>query len=153
MGYYRLAGDPARKEPSLKDVVTALVSEGEGFSGVEFQTASAQSREAFVWELKEKIKNRGWTRRLMVKPPQPEQDLDKPEVFRTPDKPITASGLLRAWSFRHRMDKFSEGAKDNLGFDQDQVRSDRAIRRHGDWVGLRYRSLIYPRESKFLPLE
>jgi hypothetical protein len=65
----------------------------------------------------------------------------------TSDKESHPCDLLRAWSFRDRVDKFYECAKDNLGFDQYQVRSDRAIRRHWYLVFLMYSYLIYHRQK------
>jgi hypothetical protein len=54
--------------------------------------------------------------------------------------------LLRGWSFRDSIDKFYQCSKDELGFDpcdaiakaQNQVRGDRAIRRHWYMVFLMY---------------
>jgi hypothetical protein len=145
--YYCLPGEPARNEHYLKDVVTALVGESQCFERVEFVTASGQRREVFVRELEIKIKNLGWRRVLICKPSAEETDLDQMDIFMTNDKGISQKNLVRAWSFRDRIDKFYECAKDNLGFDQYQVRSDRAIRRHWYLVYLVYSYLIYNRQK------
>jgi len=146
--YYRLPGEPARNEHYLKDVVTALVGESQSFLRVEFERASGEIREVFVRELEEvKIKNLGKRRVLICKPTAEETELEQMDVFMTNDKEISQRKLLRAWSFRDRIDKFYECAKDNLGFDQYQVRSDRAIRRHWYLVFLMYSYLIYHRQK------
>jgi len=102
-------------------------------------------------ELELKIKNQGWRRVLICKPKAEETDpdLEQTDVFMTNDKEISQGNLLRAWSFRDRIDKdkFYECAKDNLGFDQYQVRSDRAIRRHWYLAFLMYTYLMYHRQE------
>lgn len=128
--YYRLLGEPARNEHYLKDVVTALVGEIQCFVRVEVERANGEMAEVFVRELELKIKNLGWRRVFICKPSAQELDLEQMDVLMTNDKEISVEQLVRAWSFRDRIDKFYECAKDNLGFDQYQVRSDRAIRRH-----------------------
>ena len=56
------------------------------------------------------------------------------------------SFLLRSWSFRDKIDKLYQRAKDELGFDQYQVRDEKAISRHWYMVFLMYSFLIFHRQ-------
>jgi DDE superfamily endonuclease len=145
--YYRLPGEPARNEHYLKDVVTALVGEELCFVRVGFERANGDMAEVFVREIELKIKNLGWRRVFICKPSAQELDLEQMDVLMTNDQAISLEQLVRAWSFRDRIDKFYECAKDNLGFDQYQVRSDRSIRRHWYLVFLMHSYLIYHRQK------
>jgi len=67
-----------------------------------------------------------------------EHDMKKIYVLMSNDFDSEIPLLLRGWSFRDSIDKFYQRSKDELGFDQcdaiakaqNQVRGDRAIRRH-----------------------
>ena len=73
--------------------------------------------------------------------------MDKIEVLMTTDYESPAAVLPHDWSFRNKIDKFYQHGKDNLGFDQYQVRSDRAIRRHWYMVFLMYSYLVAQRQQ------
>ena len=54
--------------------------------------------------------------------------------------------LHRSWSFRDKIDKFYQRAKDDLGFDQYQVRSEKAISRHWYLVFLIFSFFTFHRQ-------
>lgn len=143
--YYQLPDEIARNEHRLGEVVTLL--EAECFSKVEYLTASGEERTVYVKDLFLKIKGIGKHRVLIVKPASDEVNLDKIEVLMTTDETSKAAVILRDWSFRDKIDKFYQHGKDELGFDQYQVRGDRAIRRHWYLVFLMYSYLIAQRQQ------
>ena len=103
------------------------------------------------------IKGIGKHRVLVVKPTPDEASMDKIEVLMTTDYKLPAAALLRDWSFRDKIDKFYQHGKDDqgrerctiafMGFDQYQVRNDRAIRRHWYMVFLMYSYLVAQRQQ------
>ncbi len=143
----------ARNEHRLGEVVT----EAECFSEVEYTTASGEARKVYVFDVLMKIKGIGKHRVLIVKPSPDEVEMDNIEVLMTTDENSETADLLRDWSFRSagvavsnfpdKIDKFYQRGKDDLGFDQYQVRSDRAIRRHWIMVFLMYSYLIAQRQQ------
>ena len=143
--YYRLPGETARNEHRLGEVVTLL--EAECFSKVEYLTASGEQRTVFVKEMFLKIKGIGKRRVLGVKPTAEEVDLDKIVTLMTTDETADKTVILRNWSYRDKIDKFYQRGKDDLGFDQYQVRGDRSIRRHWYLVFLMYSYLIAQRQQ------
>ena len=143
--YYQLPHEVARNEHRLGEVVTLL--EAECFSEVEYTTASGKSRKVYVFDVLMKIKGIGKHCVLIVKPSPDEVDMDNIEVLMTTDENSRAEDLLRDWSFRDKIDKFYQRGKDDLGFDQYQVRSDKAIRRHWIMVFLMYSYLIAQRQQ------
>jgi len=87
--------------------------------------------------MKLKIKNLPGKRRvLIVKPTKEEHDLRKIYVLMSNDFDSEIPLLLRGWSFRDSIDKFYQRSKDELGFDQYQVRGDRASVVIGIWYFL-----------------
>lgn len=143
--YYQLPCEVARNEHRLGEVVTLL--EAECFSEVKYSTASGEVRTVYVLDIFLKIKGIGKHRVLIVKPTPDEVDMDKIEVLMTTDEKSEAAVLLRDWSFRDKIDKFYQHGKDDLGFDQYQVRNDRAIRRHWYMVFLMYSYLVAQRQQ------
>jgi len=143
--YYQLPHEVARNEHRLGEVVTLL--EAECFSEIEYTTASGEARTVYVCDVLMKIKGIGKHRVLIVKPSPDEVKMDNIEVLMTTDENSKAEDLLRDWSFRDKIDKFYQRGKDDLGFDQYQVRSDKAIRRHWIMVFLMYSYLIAQRQQ------
>jgi len=143
--YYQLPHEVARNEHRLGEVVTLLGAEC--FSEVEYTTASGEARTVYVFDVYLKIKGIGKHRVLIVKPSPDEIDMDKIDVLMTTDENSKTADLLRDWSFRDKIDKFYQRTKDDLGFDQYQVRSDRAIRRHWIMVFLMYSYLVAQRQQ------
>ena len=143
--FFRLPGEPARNEHYMRDVVTALADDA--FSAIQCTKANGELCTVYVAEIRLKIKNLAGKRRvLVVKPTSEEKDMELIDVLMTNDTYSDASFLLRSWSFRDKIDKFYQRAKDDLGFDQYQVRDEKSISRHWYMVFLMYSFLIFHRQ-------
>jgi len=126
--FCRLHDEPDSVEHNVKELVTSM--EEDAFIKTEYTKANGEGCIAYVAEMKLKIKNLPGKRRiLIVKPTKEEQDMRKIYVLMSNDFDSEIPLLLRGWSFRDSIDKFYQRGKDELGFDQYQVRGDRAIRR------------------------
>jgi hypothetical protein len=143
--YFRLSGEKNREEHSVKDVVTTLREDL--FSVIQYTKANGEVRTAYVADISMKIKNLPGKRRvLIVKPTLEEQDMKNIDVLMSNDTLSDVPSILRGWSFRDKIDKFYLHGKDDLGFDQYQVRDDKPIRRHWYMVFLMYSFIIWHRQ-------
>jgi len=143
--FCRLHDEPDSVEHNVKELVTSI--EEDAFIKTEYTKANGEGCIAYVAEMKLKIKNLPGKRRvLIVKPTKEEQDMRKIYVLMSNDFDSEIQLLLRGWSFRDSIDKFYQRGKDELGFDQYQVRGDRAIRRHWYMVFLMYSYIIFHRQ-------
>ena len=143
--FCRLCDDIDSVEHNVKELVTSM--EEDAFIKTEYTKANGEGCIAYVAEMKLKIKNLPGKRRvLIVKPTKEEHDLRKIYVLMSNDFESEIPLLLRGWSFRDSIDKFYQRSKDELGFDQYQVRGDRAIRRHWYMVFLMYSYIIFHRQ-------
>jgi len=140
-----LFDEPDSVEHNVKELVTSM--EEDAFSRTDYNKANGEICMAYVAEMKLKIKNLPGKRRvLIVKPTKEEHDLRKIYVLMSNDFDSEIPLLLRGWSFRDSIDKFYQRSKDELGFDQYQVRGDRAIRRHWYMAFLMYSYIIFHRQ-------
>lgn len=142
--FFHLPDEPARNEHYMRDIVIAL--EDDAFCQVSYAKANGDSYTVYVADMIIKVKNLGKRRVLIVKPSKEEKNLDEIEVLMTNDTDSSVSFLLHSWSFRDKIDKFYERGKDDLGFDQYQVRDDKPIRRHWYMVFLMDSFLIWHRQ-------
>jgi hypothetical protein len=143
--FFRLPGEPARNEHYMKDVATTLGDDN--FSLVEYTKANGEVCARYVADISLKVKNLPGKRRvLIVKPTVEEKNMDEVDVLMTNDTSSDVASLLRGWSFRDAVDKFYQRGKDDLGFDQYQVRDDKPIRRHWYMVFLMYSFIIWHRQ-------
>jgi hypothetical protein len=143
--FCRLHGDIDSVEHNVKELVTSI--EEDAYSKTEYTKANGEACIAFVAEMKLKIKNLPGKRRVLIfKPTREEQDMRKIGVLMSNDFDSEIALLLRGWSFRDSIDKFYQRSKDELGFDQYQVRGDRSIRRHWYMVFLMYSYIIFHRQ-------
>jgi hypothetical protein len=150
--FFHLVGEPARNEHYMRDIVIAL--EDDAFCEVGYTKANGDSCIVYVADMIIKVKGLGKRRILIVKPSKSEKNLDEIEVLMTNDSDSDsnsdfkseASFLLHSWSFRDRIDKFYERGKDDLGFDQYQVRDEKPINRHWYMVFLMDSFLIWHRQ-------
>lgn len=143
--FCRLRDDLDSVEHNVKELVTSI--EEDAFSRTDYNKANGEVCIAYVAEMKLKIKNLPGKRRvLIVKSIKEEHDLRKIYVLMSNDFDSEIPLLLRGWSFRDSIDKFYQRSKDELGFDQYQVRGDRAIRRHWYMVFLMYSYIIFHRQ-------
>jgi len=140
-----LSGDKSPSAHSVKDFVTVLSDDA--FLEVQYTKANGEVSTAYVVDISLKIKNLPDKKRVLIVKPTPfEDDMDNIDVLMTNDTESSISFLLRSWSFRDKIDKFYQRGKDDLGFDQYQVRDERSIRRHWYMVFLMYSFLIRHRQ-------
>jgi|GEM_PF-282254 len=138
-------GEESIEEHSVKELVTSL--EDDAFSEVDYTKVKGKKQKAYVADTTLKVKNLpGEHRVLIVKPTPQEKDMDKIDVLMSNDTLSDVASMLRGWSFRDSIDKFYLRGKDDLGFDQYQVRDDRPIRRHWYMVFLMYSFIIWHRQ-------
>jgi len=143
--YFRLPGEKNREEHSVKDVVTTLREDA--FSKTEYRKANREVHTVYVADISMKIKNLPGKRRvLIVKPTLEEKDMKNIDVLMSNDTLSDVPSILRGWSFRDKIDKFYLHGKDDLGFDQYQVRGDKPICRHWYMVFLMYSFIIWHRQ-------
>ena len=143
--YFRFPGEKNREEHSVKDVATTLREDA--FCERQYTKANGQGCTVYVAEMMMKIKNLPGKRRvLMVKPTPEEKDMRNIDVLMSNDTLSDTPSILRGWSFRDAIDKFYLRGKDDLGFDQYQVRDDKPIRRHWYMVFLMYSFIIWHRQ-------
>jgi hypothetical protein len=143
--YFRLPGDESIDEHSVKDVVTTLSDDA--YSAVQYTKANGDICTVYVADLRMKVKNLPGKRRvLIVKPTPQEKDMRSIDVLMSSDTLSDVPSLLHGWSFRDKIDKFYLRGKDDLGFDQYQVRDDKPIRRHWYMVFLMYTFVIWHRQ-------
>lgn len=143
--YFRLPADESPSEYQIKDLVTVLSDDA--FVEIQYTKANGEKCLAYVVDFSLKIKNLPGIRRLLiVKPTRKEKDMDNIDILMTNDTQSSVSFILRSISFRDKIDKFYQRGKDELGFDQYQVRDDRSIRRHWYMVFLMYSFLIRHRQ-------
>ena len=143
--YFRLPGEESIGEHSIKELVTSL--ENDAFPEVQYTKANGEVRRAYVTDITVKVKNLPGERRvLIVKPIPQEKDIDNIDVLMSNDTLSDIPSMLRGWSFRDAIDKFYLRGKDDLGFDQYQVRDDKPIRRHWYMVFLMYSFIIWHRQ-------
>jgi hypothetical protein len=143
--YFPLPGDESTDEHSVKDVVTTLSDDA--YSEVQYTKANGDICTVYVADLRMKVKNLPGKRRvLIVKPTLQEKDMRSIDVLMSSDTLSDVPSLLHGWSFRDKIDKFYLRGKDDLGFDQYQVRDDKPIRRHWYMVFLMYTFVIWHRQ-------
>jgi len=143
--YFRLPGEKNREEHSVKDVVTTL--EVDAFSETQYTKANGEEHTVYVADISLKIKNLPGKRRvLIVKPTPQEKDMRNIDVLMSNDTLSDVPSMLHSWSFRDCIDKFYLRGKDDLGFDQYQVRDDKPIRRHWYMVFFMYTFIIWHRQ-------
>jgi hypothetical protein len=139
--YFRLPVEKNREEHSVKDVVT------NAFCRTQYTKANGDICTVYVADLRMKVKNLPGKRRvLIVKPTLQEKDMRSIDVLMSSDTLSDVPSLLHGWSFRDKIDKFYLRGKDDLGFDQYQVRDDKPIRRHWYMVFLMYTFVIWHRQ-------
>lgn len=145
--YFRLPGEKNREEHSVKDVVTTSFAIEDAFSRTEYRKANGEVRTVYVADMSVKIKNLPGKRRvLIVKPTPQEKNMKNIDVLMSNDILSDVPSILGGWSFRDKIDKFYLHGKDDLGFDQYQVRGDTPIRRHWYMVFLMYSFIIWHRQ-------
>jgi hypothetical protein len=143
--YFSLPGEKNKEEHSVKDVVTTLKEDA--FSKTQYIKANGEVRTVYVADMSMKIKNLPGKRRvLIVKPTLEEKNMKNIDVLMSNDTLSDVPSILRGWSFRDKIDKFYLRGKDDLGFDQYQVRNDKPIRRHWYMVFLMYSFIIWHRQ-------
>ena len=143
--YFPLPGDESTDEHSVKDVVTTL--NDDAYSETQYTKANGDICTVYVADLRMKVKNLPGKRRvLIVKPTLQEKDMRSIDVLMSNDTLSDVPSLLHGWSFRDKIDKFYLRGKDDLGFDQYQVRDDKPIRRHWYMVFLMYTFVIWHRQ-------
>jgi hypothetical protein len=143
--YINLPGNNSPSYHQVRDLVTVLSDDA--FVQIQYTKANGEVYTVYVVDINLKIKNLPGERRvLIVTPTREEKNMDKIDVLMTNDTESSAPFILRSWSFRDKIDKFYERGKDDLGFDQYQVRDDRSIRRHWYMVFLMYSFLIRHRQ-------
>ncbi len=143
--YFTLPGDESTDEHSVKDVVTIL--NDDAYSKTQYTKANGDICTVYVADLRMKVKNLPGKRRvLIVKPTLQEKDMRSIDVLMSNDTLSDVPSLLHGWSFRDKIDKFYLRGKDDLGFDQYQVRDDKPIRRHWYMVFLMYTFVIWHRQ-------
>jgi len=143
--YLDLSGDNSPSEHPVKDLVTVLSDDA--FLEVQYTKANGEVCTVYVADIKVKVKNlHGMRRVLIVKPTKEDKNMDNIDVLMTNDTKKGVPFLLRSFSFRDKIDKFYERGKDDLGFDQYQVREEKSIRRHWYMVFLMYTFLIRHRQ-------
>ena len=146
--YFPLPGDESNEstdEHSVKDVVTTL--NDDAYSETRYAKANGDICTVYVADLHMKVKNLPGKRRvLIVKPTLQEKDMRSIDVLMSNDTLSDVPSLLHGWSFRDKIDKFYLRGKDDLGFDQYQVRDDKPIRRHWYMVFLMYTFVIWHRQ-------
>jgi hypothetical protein len=143
--YFPLPGDEFTDEHSVKDVVTTLSDDA--YSAVQYTKANGDICTVYVADLRMKVKNLPGKRRVViVKPTLQEKDMRSIDVLMSSDTLSDVPSLLHGWSFRDKIDKFYLRGKDDLGFDQYQVRDDKPIRRHWYMVFLMYTFVIWHRQ-------
>jgi hypothetical protein len=143
--YFSLPGDESTDEHSVKDVVTTL--NDDAYSETQYTKANGDICTVYVADLRMKVKNLPGKRRvLIVKPTRQEKDMRSIDVLMSNDTLSDVPSLLHGWSFRDKIDKFYLRGKDDLGFDQYQVRDDKPIRRHWYMVFLMYTFVIWHRQ-------
>lgn len=132
-------------EHCVKELVTSLGNDA--FSLVHYTKANGEVYTVYVADMSLKVKNLpGMRRVLIVKPTLEEKDMRNIDVLMSNDTLSDAPSMLRGWSFRDAVDKFYLRGKDDLGFDQYQVRDDKPIRRHWYMVFLMYSFIIWHRQ-------
>lgn len=143
--YFPLPGDESTDEHSVKDVVTTL--NDDAYSETQYTKANGDICTVYMADLRMKVKNLPGKRRvLIVKPTLQEKDMRNIDVLMSSDTLSDVPSLLHGWSFRDKIDKFYLRGKDDLGFDQYQVRDDKPIRRHWYMVFLMYTFVIWHRQ-------
>jgi len=146
--YFPLPGDESNgstDEHSVKDVVTILSDDA--YSETAYTKANGDICTVYVADIRMKVKNLPGKRRvLIVKPTLQEKDMRSIDVLMSNDTLSDVPSLLHGWSFRDKIDKFYLRGKDDLGFDQYQVRDDKPIRRHWYMVFLMYTFVIWHRQ-------
>jgi hypothetical protein len=143
--YFRLPGEESVREHSVKELVISL--DDDAFPEVQYTKANGEVRKVYVADITLKVKNLPGERRvLIVKPTPQEKDMKNIDVHMSNDTLSDVPSMLRGWSFRDAIDKFYLRGKDDLGFDQYQVRDDKPIRRHWYMVFLMYSFIIWHRQ-------
>jgi len=143
--FCRLPGEPESIEHNVKELVTSM--DNDAFIKTQYTKANGETCTTYVADMKLKIKNLPGKRRVLIKKPsREEKDMRKIDVLMSNDFDSDIPVLLRGWSFRDTIDKFYQRSKDDLGFDQYQVRGDIVIQRHWYMVFLMYSFLILHRQ-------
>jgi hypothetical protein len=143
--YFSLPGDESTNEHSMKDIVTTL--NDDAYSEVQYTKANGDICTVYVADLRMRVKNLpGMRRVLIVKPTPQEKDMRSIDVLMSSDTLSDVPSLIHGWSFRDKIDKFYLRGKDDLGFDQYQVRDDKPIRRHWYMVFLMYSFVMWHRQ-------
>lgn len=134
----------------LEELVTLLKSDL--FKKTTYITCSGEIREVFTLDIPLFIKNLGRRRVIVVKPSSDCTDLTEIDCYMTNDEKSSTEEILHEWTFRHKIEEFYQFAKDNLGLDQFQTRSERANMRHFYMVFLIYSFLMELRIKEMIIL-
>lgn len=134
-----------QNEYQVKDLVTVL--NNDTFSEIQYTKANGEVCTAYVADIRLKVKNLSHDLRVLVVKPTPEEnDMDNIDLLMTNDTKREAPFLLHSWSFRDKIDQFYQHGKDDLGFDQYQVRDSKSICRHWYMVFLMYSFIRWHRQ-------
>ena len=142
--YYQMPDETGISEHQMKDIVTVL--EDDAYTEKVYTKANGEKCKVYVADTMLRIKKLGYRRVLIVKPTKEEKNLEEIEVLMTNNFHVNVESLLTGWSFRDKIDKFYERGKDELGFDQYQVRDEKPISRHWYMVFLMDSFLIWHRQ-------
>jgi len=93
----------------------------------------------YIWGADFKVSFLNGTKRIVVSKPDPyTKNMDEIDVYVTNNLSLSDKEIVSHASRRWKIDDFYRDAKDNLGFDQYQVRSLKTIKRHWYLVFLAY---------------
>jgi hypothetical protein len=142
--YIKLPGDVGSTLHHLRDVVT-IPKESE-FVPVQIPKKDGSFDTKYVYAMQLKIKGITGKRWVVIEKPSPEEtDIAKLEFYLSNAPDWSAEEIVLAYHLRYFIDQFYGEGKDDLGFDQYQVRKDRRIRRHWYLVFTAYSFLLHHR--------
>jgi SRSO17 transposase len=85
----------------------------------------------YIWGANFRVQSLGGTQRIVISKPDPyTKDIKRIDVYVTNNLSLKDKEIVYHFSQRWRTEDFNRDAKDNLAFDQYQVRTLKAIKRH-----------------------
>lgn len=102
-----------------------------------------EGEQEFLWGVKCKIKELSGEKRIVIiKPDRTTEDMKEIKVLATNATSYEDGRIRKRYNLRHKIEGFYRAIKDDLSFDQYQVRGLKGIRRHWYLVFLAYTFLI-----------
>lgn len=138
--YFKRKDDVKRNEYTLGVVLGDL--QRKDFKRLVLKTPSGENKVQYVAELELKFKGYG-KHKVLVSKKNLFEDIKDAKILVSNDLSLSPKKMLETFFLRDKIEKFYQTAKEHLGVDEYQIRSELAIKRHWIMVYMAYSMVIF----------